>query len=276
MGTKRKDESTEDYKERMRAYEKNPIRRKSRQAWREKNRAKTNKQARLRYRKDIEKSRKKGRAMYRKHADEIKERKRGKPRDPKFSTPEYRHNEYENRKAMGTVKTPTRQQQDKANLHKLAQKHEVLLLIALAWKRELACFCCGISPLEMARVEIEHRLPRVVLREKFPYLRLEMKSLTFDEYMSIYTETISPHQLNQFKKLTKLEIRRHFAILCRQCNLEVWNYGKCRIKDKKRPHKHWKKSSRWLDKAYGVNEYCKTSAEHFADLARAKNKEEEK
>ena len=264
MVTQRKGETAEEYRARARAYDKNPSRRKNKQAWREKNKEKLNKQTQKRYHEDIEASRQRGRESYRRNIEYYKERAKG-PRNPVFSTPEYRHAEYENRKAKGTVKYPTRQQQDRANLHKLAQKQEVLLLIALAWKRELACFCCGISPMERARVEIEHRLPRVVLKEKFPYLRLEMKSLTFNEYMSIYTETISPHQLNQFKKLTKLEIKRHFAILCRQCNLEVWNFGRCRINDKKRPHKHWKKSSRWLDKFYGVIAYCQTAAEFHAD-----------
>jgi len=265
MSSQRKNESREDYLIRMRTYEKTPSRRKTKQAWREKNKEKTNKQAQLRYHKDIEKSRKKGRDMYQKHADKIKERNRAKPRNPKFSTPEYRHVEYEKRKNMGTVKTPTRQQQDKANLHKLSQKKKILSLIALAWKRELICFCCGIGPMEKARVEIEHRLPRAALKKRFPYIRLEMKSLTYEEYMSIYTDSVYPHHLNQFKKLTNLEIKRHFAILCRQCNLEVWNFGRCRINDKKRPHKHWKKSSRWLDKFYGVNEFCKTAAEWKAE-----------
>ena len=85
-----------------------------------------------------------------------------------------------------------------------------------------------------------------------------MKSLTFEEYMSVYLECPKSYNLKEFKKLTKLEIRRHFALLCRQCNLEVWNFGRCRITDKKRKHKHWKKSSKWLDKTYGVKEYMRT------------------
>jgi hypothetical protein len=202
------------------------------------------------------------------------------PNKDKFRTSKYRHDEYENRKKNGTVKlvaNMTQKELDNVSKKRIGyysskakRKLAIQQIIADSWKKELACFCCGISRLDRAQVEIEHRLPRVALKEKFPYLRLEMKSLTFEEYSSIYVNCPEAYHLKEFKKLTKLEIRRHFALLCRQCNIEVWNYGRCRITDKLRKHKHWRKSSTWLDKTYGLNEYCKTSAEYYAKKAERK------
>ena len=129
------------------------------------------------------------------------------------------------------------------------KREKRLNLIAQAWKRDVKCFCCGIQDFGLTQLlEIEHRLPRSCLRNKYPYFKVAMRTFTHDEWLLFSTCVESYVRLSS---LTKLQIKRHFAILCLNCNKQVWLYGKCNIQG----HKHWKKSSKWLDKEYNVVQY---------------------
>ena len=137
-----------------------------------------------------------------------------------------------------------------SQIYKQDRRLKILSLIADAHKKDVKCFCCGLTENARTRVlEVDHRLPRSVLKERFPYVKMMMTTLTHEEYMQIYTECVKNY--NAISALSKMDIKRHFAILCDICNKQVWIFGTCYVKG----HKHWKKSSKWLDKFYGVNEY---------------------
>ena len=138
--------------------------------------------------------------------------------------------------------------------HKQSIRWRILVLIASSWKRNVECFCCGLQEdvkMRTSILEVEHRLPRSILRKINVYFKVATKKLSHKEFLEFYTEKTVDYE--SMKQLTPLEIKRHFGILCMNCNKQVWLYGTCYIKG----HKHWKKSSKWLDKTYGVNEYAK-------------------
>ena len=133
---------------------------------------------------------------------------------------------------------------------------EILELIAISWKRNIECFCCGLQEdvkMRTSILEVEHRLPRSILRKINVYFKMATKKLSHKEFLEFYTEKTVDYE--SMKQLTPLEIKRHFGILCMNCNKQVWLHGTCYIKG----HKHWKKSSKWLDKKYNVNEYGKVA-----------------
>ena len=138
--------------------------------------------------------------------------------------------------------------------YKQSIRWQILELIANTWKRKVECFCCGLQEdvkMRTSILEVEHRLPRSVVRKINVYFKMVMKKLTHKEFIEFYTEKTVDYE--SMKELTPLEIKRHFGILCMNCNKTVWLHGTCYIKG----HKHWKKSSKWLDKKYKVNEYGK-------------------
>ena len=140
--------------------------------------------------------------------------------------------------------------------HKQSIRWQILVLIASSWKRNVECFCCGLQEdvkMRTSILEVEHRLPRSVMKLKNVYFRVMMKQLSHKEFLEFYTEKTVDYE--SMKQLTPLEIKRHFGILCMNCNKQVWLHGTCYIKG----HKHWKKSSKWLDKKYNVNEYGKVA-----------------
>jgi hypothetical protein len=149
-----------------------------------------------------------------------------------------------------SVATNRNRVNSRSQIYKQERRLKILSLIADAYKKDVKCFCCGLTENTRTRVlEVDHRLPRSVLKERFPYVKAMMNTLTHEEYMQIYTECVTNY--NAISALSKLDIKRHFAILCDICNKQVWIFGTCYVKG----HKHWKKSSKWLDKFYGVSEY---------------------